>query len=106
MRRPLPTARQMPTILKAGLELESTMPAADVLADAVVDVVEDAEVDEDIVLVHVQITEKLGCALNKECVLSSSEREASGEVTVKSTARGDIAALLSAVYRPVVTQVE
>lgn len=57
MRRPLPTARQMPTILKAGLELESTMPPADVPADvpadAVVDVVEDAEVAEDIVLVHV-----------------------------------------------------
>lgn len=53
MRKPLPTARQMPTILKAGLELESTMPAADVLADAVPDVVDDAEVDEDIVLVHV-----------------------------------------------------
>lgn len=38
----------------------------------------------------------MGCALNGECVLSSSETEASGEVTVKSTARGDIAALPSA----------
>lgn len=58
MRRPLPTARQMPTSLKAGLELESTMPAADVLADAVTDVVEDAEVDEDMVFVHVRAIEK------------------------------------------------
>lgn len=58
MRRPLPTARQMPTSLKTEFELESTMPAADVLADAVADVVEEAEIDEDMVRVHVRATEK------------------------------------------------
>jgi len=41
MKTPLPTAKQIPTILKAGLAAESTRPFAEAVALTVVDTVED-----------------------------------------------------------------